>query len=504
MQMHELMDKEQDPELILLRDALETTGIGVWTFDLADQTLTWSDAVYRLYELSRNPVPPTLAFAFSFFSTQSRAQIEAALRRAISQALPWDLELHLLTARGRTISVRSRGRPVLRDGVCTRLMGTLEHAAASRPATDTQAIGEPDVHKLALIAQHTHDLVMMTDAQDRIEWVNQRFTEVTGYTLADARGKTPRELLGQSSAGPSSATEVSSSRKASGSAHPGVELQLYTRTGSPYWADVDVLPVFDASGQIQQFIHVQRDVTARKEAEAQKALLIERFDALTSGAGIGYAERDLESGMGYWDAQCFALHGLVQEVHAPSPESLQALVVSEDQDRYRQSCEQLVTQGTPIDVEYRIHKPDGSVAWIHLRAWTERDITAHPVRTIGMYMDVTGRKQADKQLQLTRARLELASGGSGMGLFEYNVDTGDVYWNDACLSLFGVSPAPHMPTWDAMVRRVHPEDRQLFVQHWDALKHSSQFQDVEFRVMRTDHEARLHEHWVLMRGRLGP
>ena len=59
-----------------------------------------------------------------------------------------------------------------------------------------------DLDRLARVAQSTHNAVTIGDAKGRIIWVNEGFTRMTGYTLDEARGKTPNELLGSDKTSP--------------------------------------------------------------------------------------------------------------------------------------------------------------------------------------------------------------------------------------------------------------------------------------------------------------
>jgi PAS domain S-box-containing protein len=124
---------------------------------------------------------------------------------------------------------------------------------------------EAEARKLSMVASWTRSSVIICDADRRIEWVNEGFTRLTGYALADVAGKKPRDIL------QGAATDLDVVR------HIGeqlrrvepvtAELLNYSRTGDEYWIALEIQPVFDADGQLTNFIGIQTDITARKRAE---------------------------------------------------------------------------------------------------------------------------------------------------------------------------------------------------------------------------------------------
>ena len=63
-------------------------------------------------------------------------------------------------------------------------------------ATESQLRNsEAEARKLALVASRTDNAVIVTDGLGRVEWVNDGFTRITGFTLADVEGRTPGSVL---------------------------------------------------------------------------------------------------------------------------------------------------------------------------------------------------------------------------------------------------------------------------------------------------------------------
>ena len=119
--------------------------------------------------------------------------------------------------------------------------------------------------KYSDVALLTEDLVIIADADSRIEWVNPAFERQTGYTLAEARGRTTSELLHGPDTDPEMARFIEE-RIAEGH---GFKLQIlnYSKDQMPYWVDADVRPVTDPDGTLRGFVGVETEVTQQVETQ---------------------------------------------------------------------------------------------------------------------------------------------------------------------------------------------------------------------------------------------
>ncbi|WP_210465661.1 PAS domain-containing sensor histidine kinase [Rufibacter roseolus] len=135
---------------------------------------------------------------------------------------------------------------------------------------------EAELKKLSLVASKTVNSVYITDEEGRIEWVNEGFTRVTGYTLEEVIGRKPGDLL----AGPETNPErVSMIRKKLAYDKPFVqEVQNRSKTGEVYWSKLDVTPIIDdVTGGRKKFIVIETEITEQKKAEEERAKLTEEL-----------------------------------------------------------------------------------------------------------------------------------------------------------------------------------------------------------------------------------
>lgn len=122
-----------------------------------------------------------------------------------------------------------------------------------------------ELQKLSRIAQETQNGVIITDKYEQIEWVNNAFERISGYTLNEIKGRKPGEFLQGSETDPAQVNYIRSQLRQQKSFK--AELINYNRHGHKYWINLQVQPVFDEQGKLQQFFSIQTDITAQKKAD---------------------------------------------------------------------------------------------------------------------------------------------------------------------------------------------------------------------------------------------
>jgi len=148
-----------------------------------------------------------------------------------------------------------------------------------------QKRAQDELAKVSMVANFTENLVVITDAQGRTEWVNRAFTERTGFALADIVGLKPGRLLQGAESDPAVVRNIGAALRDGRSIR--TELTNYTKAGQPYWVQLQITPIRNAAGEIEQFVSVQSDASDRHRAELE-------IRALNTGLEKRVQERALQ------------------------------------------------------------------------------------------------------------------------------------------------------------------------------------------------------------------
>ncbi len=253
----------RDTQLKLI-EAQRVGKIGNWDTDLATGRLWWSEEVYRLFGVQRSDFSGMLQDFLDRIHPEDRVRHAAARDAAVTRGRPMNMEYRIVRPDGQVAWMHdiaemrrgSDGRPVWYGGV-------VQDITARKQA-------EADLVLLRKAVARLNDIVLITEAGpgQRIVFVNEAFERLTGFSAQEAMGDNPRMLQG-----PKTDRATLDRIQAAVAAWQPVreELVNYTKDGRELWLEVDIVPLADENGNHTHLIAVERDITARKEAE--RALL---------------------------------------------------------------------------------------------------------------------------------------------------------------------------------------------------------------------------------------
>lgn len=142
---------------------------------------------------------------------------------------------------------------------------------------------------LSAAIRNTANAIFITDKKGKIHWINQAFTKLTGYTIQEIRGETPRIL----NSGCQDRRYFRDLWKtiSSGKSWRG-ELINRDKHGGLITVNQVITPMKSEAGKIEHYIAVHEDISARKIAE-EHAIFLAKHDGLTSLANRRYFEEQI-------------------------------------------------------------------------------------------------------------------------------------------------------------------------------------------------------------------
>jgi PAS domain S-box-containing protein len=270
--------KKAEMELAHTADLLERTGamakIGGWELELHPQKLFWSLETCRLFDIDASVAPP-LEQAVAFYAPEERSKIKAAIQAAIENGTSYDLELRVISAKGRCFWARSQGSPVLEDGIVTKLIGTFQDITERKQA-EIKYLQELKFNETLL--DHTSVIMVLLDRQARMVHVNQATVDILGFSRRELLGKTPWELGIMSSEEKVRAIERFQVLLKGGS-NPPRETVLTARNGDDHLFSLSSLSIRANDGSIDRIIVTGADLTERNRLQKELLNIAEQEQA---------------------------------------------------------------------------------------------------------------------------------------------------------------------------------------------------------------------------------
>jgi PAS domain S-box-containing protein len=150
-----------------------------------------------------------------------------------------------------------------------------ELAAAINDAIDFIDAREERIRRLAMIAQGTDNSVMVTTPDGVIEWTNDAFSRITGYSAEEARGRRPRDFLrapGEDYSDAEQAWEaIRAGRRVTN------EVRALRKDGRPVVASSEAYPILNEAGDVTSCVFISHDVTDSRATRQEIVSMVSRF-----------------------------------------------------------------------------------------------------------------------------------------------------------------------------------------------------------------------------------
>lgn len=293
--------------------------------------------------------------------------------------------------------------------------GQITCLASLRPRTEQGAVCEvivsaveisdlkqaqAEAQKLALVAARTDNAVVITDAGGRIEWVNEGFSRITGYALAEVAGRSPGSFLQGPESDPTTIAWMRDHiRRGEGFQ---TEIVNYNRQGTKYWVAIEVQPIRDDHGRVVRYMAIESDVTGRRQADESVRAQFRLSQALAAAPGLTEVAQPLLSAIG---REMVLGPGFLWLV-SPNALALNCSAAWAPED----------APATGFITASRSHQPVPGQGILG-RAWTKGGILWETVAEGGA-TDPRSRDARNQRLQTVIA-LPIHSGGSVVGVVEF-------------------------------------------------------------------------------------
>jgi PAS domain S-box-containing protein len=447
------------------------------------------------YELTHTPCATALTQTFACFDRDVQATFPRFQRLADLGAESY-CGVPIRTKGGAVIGLLAvmDTKPLQHCDYLQSLLGILAPRVVvefeRRRAEQERAQALADLHN---VMETVPDVMFTLDTQGNLVKWNRRLGDVTGYS--------PEELLNK----PALAFVPLEEQTRTAAAIQRAFTEGYAELdGQMLTKDLRTIP-YHWTGALLKNHHgepigitgIGRDVSDKKRAEEELTQQRRHLIDAQALAHLGSWDWDIDTGEVRWSDEQFRIFGHEPGTIAVTYDTFLASLHPEDHDSVLAAINDALLGKRVYDVEYRIVRPNGEVRFIHTRGDVYRDATGHPLSMAGTALDITERKRIEDALRASEERWHLAVRGSNDGIWDWNIQTGDVFFSSRWKAMRGFDDHEIKNDINEWRSRIHPDDLGRVLQSIDAYlaKHAQEFCE-EYRVQRKDGSYM----WILDRG----
>ncbi len=234
------------------------------------------------------------------------------------------------------------------------------------------------------------------------------------------------------------------------------------------------------AASVRRFFNLLRAEQRQSDALRKSEDFLDRTNRI---AGIGGFEIDLETSKVTWTAELYRIHGTPSDFQ-PTIEDGLAFYTPESRPIIAEAVERAFTKGDGWDLELSIVRADGQM--VGIRTVGEVDFRdGKPFRLSGTFQDITARVADREAMRLANERIQIATDSGGIGIWDWDLVTGELYCDDWMHRLHGKDPADRDANglWRD---HLHPDDKARVVQALEDAVAGIAPYDTEFRIVWPD------------------
>jgi PAS domain S-box-containing protein len=285
-------------------------------------------------------------------------------------------------------------------------------AGGAGDVTDLRVANEA-LGTLRRAIENSPTAVIITNRQGTIEYVNPKFSEVTGFSVEECLGRNPRVL--KSGVHGREFYKQLWNTVTQGNVWRG-ELCNRKKNGDLYWEYASIAPVKNAQGEITHFVAVKEDITERRRIEQSLRDSERRAKMAMDLALLVHWELDVANRMYTFDDQFYALYGTSVDREGGADMSVaeytRRFLPPEEQPLVDEEIRLSLANADSGEVrrlEHRIIRADGEERFIAACYQIQRNAEGEVVAIYGANQDITERKRAERQLAEAKARTDAAN-----------------------------------------------------------------------------------------------
>lgn len=442
----QLIEAKQKVEenLLKLNEANQIAKLGYFVFEFQTNRLTCSDEIYKIFEVEKEKALGSYAALINRVDQEDKNILISFYNNLTNIKESLNFEFRLKMNNGKIKFLKSKTVPYFdQDGKPIRILGTIQDITELKELNNK-------IIKLSKVVEQSPASVVITDLNGNIEYVNKKFTEITGYSAEEVLGQNPRILK----SGKHSEEFYKNlwDTITSGQIWMG-EFIDKKKNGELYWESAIITPLFDEKGNKTNYIAIKEDITKRKEienqlkvSEAKYRSILENIPALlccfTPEFKITYVNKLY---CNYFNTSSEKMTG--KSSLSFIPESEHGKIIS--------ALKSLNKQNSSLSYEHKILKAN-QICWIKR---TDRAVFSNGnlIEYHSLIEDITEKKLTEEKIKEYNYRLELSMNIAGWAWWNLELPSGKVTFHKHKAEMIGYSPEDFKHYTD-FTKLLHPDD----------------------------------------------
>lgn len=252
--------------------------------------------------------------------------------------------------------------------------------------------------------------------------------------------------------------------------------------GKVQWLKWRISAWTNNNNEIGGLIVTLEDVTETKRSE-------ELYAKAERVARIGGWEVDMSTNFVHWTDITKDIHEVPRDFKPNLETGINFYKKGEHREKITSLVTNAITDGTPWDTELIIVTAKGNEVWVRAKGEVEF-LDGKCVRIFGTFQDIDEKKKTQLKYYEVTQRLEVATKGANVGIWDYDIINNQLVWDDNMYQLYGIDRNDFKGEYEAWQAGLHPDDKARGDQEIaKAISGEKEF-DTEFRVVWPNGETR--------------
>ncbi len=380
-----------------LVDAQNIANLGHWEIDLIDKHLSWSDQIFRIFDVSPQAFIVTVDSFMERVHPDDRDFVSTAYADAVENHQPYDIQHRIITSNGTEKWVRE---------ICST-----EYDKAGEPLRSLGVVHDiTEQHNILALLQQKHDMfmhgpVMIFTWQNRenwpVEYVSENVCDTLGFSANEfLEGSVQYRNIIHPDDLQRVINEVAEHSGSAGNNFVHEPYRLISRDGEPVWVLDTTSMLRDSQGGISHFqgylVDITQTMVMRDEAFESK----NRLDLVIEGASLGTWDWNIATGEEFHNERWAEILGYTLDEVRQDIFSWKNFIHPDDAEEFQEKFTDYLAGRTSVyKTEHRLQHKSGKWVWVlDVGKVLERDEKGRPQRVVGIILDITGNKEAAQTL----------------------------------------------------------------------------------------------------------